>query len=105
MGAGQRRYLITVQAAPAGSDENGDLIREWREVCKEYADIRLPSGLEAIRADAVVSSVRASIRIPYRSDLTADMRVVHGTAFYNVKAVLPDMAHRKHTDLICELIK
>jgi SPP1 family predicted phage head-tail adaptor len=45
--------------------------------------------------------VRASIRIRYRTDITAAMRVTDGSTVYQVKAVLPDSG-RQYLDLVCE---
>ena len=45
---------------------------------------------------------KVSIRIRYRTDLHAGMRVVHGATVYNIKAALPDFERQVHTDLVCE---
>ena len=68
-----------------------------------WASIKHLSGLQAIKADATASVVRASIRIRYRLGLDAGMRVLHVGAVYNISAVLPDAARREFTDLVCEL--
>ena len=60
--------------------------------------------MEAIKADAQISTVRASIRVRYRSGLAAGMRVVHGSTAYAVRAVLPDEADRQAVDLACEVV-
>jgi SPP1 family predicted phage head-tail adaptor len=71
---------------------------------KIAADVRHLSGLETIKAGSESSAVKASIRIRYRTDVTADMRAVHGSTVYQIKAVMQDMAYRRYTDLACEIV-
>lgn len=69
-----------------------------------WADIRHMEGKEALRADKDTSIVEASVRVRYRTDVTAAMRVIDGTDTYQIKAVLKDKSGRQYTDLVCELI-
>lgn len=104
MPAGKRGNLVIIQQLTDGQDEIGQPTQVWAELAQEWADIRYQSGLEAIKADAPVSIVKASIRIPYRTDINAQMRVLLGSTVYSIKTVLPDVAKRKHIDLTCEVI-
>ena len=45
--------------------------------------------------------MKTSIRIRWRTDIEAGMRVVHGMAVYVIGAVLPDHAGRVFVDLVC----
>lgn len=96
------RYKVAVQVRQQGSDGEGMPLTGWDTVCEPWADIRIAGGMETIRAGAVTSKVQGSIRLRFRLDLRAEMRVVHGNDIYNVLAVLPDMLHRVHVDLVCE---
>ncbi|NHZ81832.1 phage head closure protein [Massilia sp. CCM 8695] len=99
------RHLVTIQA-PVGRDPIGQPIPGgWVTHATAWADVRMVGGLEAIKAGAVVSQVKASIRMRYRTDLTAAMRVVHGATIYKVLAVLLDEERHQHVDLVCEAIK
>lgn len=69
-----------------------------------WASIRHLSGVESIKADATVSTVKASIRIRWRPGLNAGMRVVHGLRVYNVTAVMPDVGGREYVDLVAEVV-
>ncbi len=97
--------LISIQAPGTAQDETGQLIESWAEVAAPWASILTTGGLETIRAGAVGTTVKTSIRVRYRLDLTAAMRVVHGATVYKILAVLPDEARRQHTDLVCEVIQ
>lgn len=94
--------VITIQAPGATTDALGQRIASWSDVCTIWADIRHPSGLQQVRGDAVLSRVRASIRVRLRSDVTPAMRVMHGATAYDIKAVLPDNKTRMFMDLVCE---
>lgn len=95
---------VTIEKTVDAKDALGQILPGWATHAVVWADIRHQSGVEAIKADAPVSTVKASIRIRYRTDLNAGMRVSYGAAAYNITAVLPD-ARKKFVDLVCEMAK
>lgn len=106
MRAGDLNRRITIQRRGTATDAWGSPVpgaENWVEVGKTSAIIKTLSGLGAIKADAQASTVKASIRVRWRTDLTAGMRVLHGGTVYDVQAVLPDVAGREHVDLVCEV--
>ena len=102
--AGRLNRSCTLQAPGTTQDGLGQPIPGWTDVATVWADIRMKSGLEAIKAGAPVSVVQASVRIRYRADVTAGMRLVHNLQAYNITAVLPDVGGRVHMDLVCEVV-
>lgn len=104
MQAGRLNRRCTLQAPGTTQDELGQPIPGWTDVATVWADIRMKSGLEAIKAGASVSVVQASIRIRYRSGITAGMRVVHNLTAYNITAVLPDVGGHEFVDLVAEVV-
>ncbi|WCM88843.1 phage head closure protein [Acidovorax sp. NCPPB 3576] len=108
LAAGSLNRRITIQKPGQLHDEWGSPIpgsENWVEVAKPWASIKNLSGLGAIKADAQASVVKTSIRIRYRTDITAGMRALHGATVYDINAVLPDEARREHVDLVCEVKK
>ncbi|MDR5776647.1 MULTISPECIES: phage head closure protein [unclassified Caballeronia] len=85
----------------APRDPNDEGLR-WETVMTVPANIRMLSGKEMMASNANISMGTASIRIRYRTDVQAGMRVVHGDAAFHVTAVLPDYANREHVDLTCQ---
>ena len=87
-------------------DASGAWVTGWSTLAELWADVRHTSGAEAIRGDAITSTARASVRIRYRTGLTAGMRVivVSTGAVYNVLSVLPDLQRREFVDLVCEVV-
>lgn len=104
MQAGRLNRRCVLQTPGAAQDELGQPIPGWTDVATVWGDIRMKSGLEAIKAGAVVSTVQASIRIRYRADVNAGMRVVHNLVAYDIKAVMPDVSGRVFLDLACEQV-
>lgn len=100
---GQLNTPIEIQRPATGQDALGQPIEGWDLVVKTWANVRHLNGTESIKAGAVTSSVNASIRIRWRKDIDASMRVLAGTTVYAIRAVLPDMQSRETVDLVCEV--
>ncbi len=103
MRAGDLNTRITIESFTPGdgwSDPGG-----WAEYVSLWANVRHLRGSEAIRSDAETSTVTASIRIRYRTDINAGMRCLVAGKTYDLKAVLPDLVGRQHVDLVAELVE
>lgn len=75
---------------------------QWVEHASLWANFQRLSGIGAIKADAEVALLRASVRIRYRDDITDAMRVSYAGAVYDIKAVIPDLNRRVHVDLVVQ---
>ena len=104
MQAGRLNRRCTLQSPSQSVDEIGQPIPGWTDVATLWADIRMKSGLESIKAGAPVSVVQASIRVRYRAGITAGMRVVHNLQVYEILAVQPDVGGREYVDLVCQVV-
>jgi SPP1 family predicted phage head-tail adaptor len=104
MQAGRLNRRCTLQQPGTATDELGQPIPGWTDVATVWGDVRMKSGLEAIKAGASVSVVQASIRIRYRAGITAGMRVLVDSVAYNITAVQPDVGGREFVDLVCEVV-
>lgn len=103
--AGTLNRQIRIQRHNEARDEIGQPIpgaEPWVDYKTLSANIRYMSGVESLKSDAPVSVARASVRIRYRTDIDASMRVVHGDTVLEIRAVLPDACGREYTDLVCE---
>lgn len=103
MDSRRRNRLVTLQRLVDGQDSIGQPVQTWSDVAHVYANIQYLSGIETIKAGAEASTARVSIRIGYRTDVTAAMRVSIGETVFHVKTVLPDEARKQHVDLACEV--
>lgn len=101
---GQLRDRIKIQRRTDGVNEVGEPLPDgWEDYVSLWANVRHPSGSEAIRSGADTSTVKASVRVRWRTDLTAGMQMVHMGKNYDIEAVLPGF-DRKWTDLLCQLV-
>ncbi len=103
MRAGPLNTRIVVEQQSTAQDALGQPVQTWTTYATLWADVKHSSGIEAIKAGAEASIVRASIRIRYKTGVTSAMRVTHGTTTYNIVAVLPDVSGKQFTDLVCEV--
>ena len=101
--AGMLSERITIAARDAGKDAAGQPVNTWTTVATVWADVRYPSGLSEIRNGADRETLKASIRIRYRADLNAGMRVTHRGRVLDIRAVAPNHAEN-YVDLICEAV-
>ena len=104
MQAGRLDSRIALMQRGNTVDELGQPVESWTKVADLWADIRLRSGLESIKAGAQVSVVQASVRIRYRAGLNAGMRLIHNLQAYEILAVQPDVGGREFVDLVCEVV-
>lgn len=104
MDPGMLNRKVSIRQRGTAQDAAGQPVETWTEIAAPWANIRQRSGAEALRGDRDVSIVQTSIRIRRRTDVTAAMRVYHGTTVYEIKAVLDDAANRETTDLVCEVV-
>jgi SPP1 family predicted phage head-tail adaptor len=101
--AGSLRSRVTIQRRDVGeTDSFGTPIVSWENVATVWANIRYLNGKEYLTSGTEISAATMSVRIRYRSDITAAMRVLFGDCVLNIKAVLPDEAKREYVDLACE---
>jgi SPP1 family predicted phage head-tail adaptor len=100
----RRNRRVVIQQLAAGQDDIGQPVQTWSALATVFANIKHLSGLETIKGGAETSAAKVSIRIGYRADVTAAMRVLDGSTAYEIKAVLPDREGKKHTDLACQVI-
>ena len=104
MQAGRLNRRCTLQQPGTATDALGQPIPGWTDVATVWGDVRLRSGLESVKAGAVVSTVQASVRVRYRTGINAGMRVLVDSVPYEVVAVQPDVGGRVYVDLVCQVV-
>lgn len=104
LNAGSLNARVVIQQRASGQDAAGQPSGSWTTVATVWANVRHPTGNEAMRADKDISINAVRVRIRYRTDVTPAMRLTHGSATYQIKAVLPDSQRLEFTDLMCELV-
>lgn len=96
---------ITIQAPPTGRDAAGQEAGDWTDVATVWAGMHFQTGAEVLRAGLAVSTVRASVMIHEREDITNAMRIIYKGVPYHIKAILPNSKDRQFMFLVCESAK
>ncbi len=102
--AGSLNCRVTIQRQERVRAGGGQVVGQWVDHDTVWANFRRPTGLGAIKADADVSLLKASVRIRYRNDISDAMRIVYAGAVFDIKAVIPDLDRREHVDLVCQSV-
>lgn len=98
--SGRLNTRVDILVGTPTRDPAGQPIMTWAVHASVWASVIYPSGVEAIRASANVSTLRASVRIRYRPGITTAMRVRLREGDFDIQSSLP-----KDTiflDLVCE---
>ena len=76
IGSGDLRQRVILEARDETSDGQGGLVlSEWRYVGAAWAEIRAVSTKERLQAAGELATVTHRVRLRWRSDITARMRV------------------------------
>lgn len=102
--AGKLNTQVSIRRQEQAQTGGGQVVGQWVEHARVWANVKFPSGIGTIKAGTDVSLVRASIRIRFREDIRSDMRLVAGGLVFDIKAVLPDLVSREYVDLVCQSI-
>jgi SPP1 family predicted phage head-tail adaptor len=96
--------IVTIKKPTTGQDDIGAPLATWVDYdVNVWANVKHLRGVQAIKAGSDMSKVQCSIRLRYREDLDASMRVVSEGTNYDVRAVLPD-GGKVFVDLVCEVV-
>lgn len=104
MDIGSLNRRVTIQRPATGEYPDGQPMTGWTDVATVWANVRYLNGVETVKAGAVASVAKASIRIRRRTDLAANMQAVLGSTVFTIKAVLPDEESKERLDLACEVV-
>ena len=93
MRAGMLRHRVTIQRQEIVFGKFGAPLHD--KVWENVASLEAMSGREFFASQQAQSEVTQRIRIRYRPDVTADMRVIHNGKVFNIVAPLPDNRGRE----------
>ena len=101
------RPIVIEKRDASAVDSYGQPVEGWVTNASVHSSFLFVSGvrvgLEAVKGGALASTPPQTIRIRFRTDITAAMRVVDGSTIYNIQSVLPNFATKEFTDLVCEV--
>lgn len=104
MRAGRLRHRGVIQAFVTGSPQyspSGEPQAAWTDLATVWCSIEPLNGRELFAAQEHHSEVEVRIRIRYRDDVTAQMRVSHESKYYVVLAIIDHELRHREQDLLC----
>ncbi len=105
---GNMRSVVTFfrrrAPAPGATNKPGKGKEQWDEVCTVRAEVQdvLPSRAQRDSDVATASARPARLRMLYRTDITADMRVVHDRRTYEIVTGPAQLGFRQRLELVIE---
>jgi len=90
MRAGELKHCCMLQRTQETKGRGGSITIAWVDLGKLWAEITIPTGRVEVAADQLTAVISAEIRVRYRTDIVAGMRIVKGPMTYLVEAALPD---------------
>jgi SPP1 family predicted phage head-tail adaptor len=103
MQAGRLKNRVVIQQQSTTQDSIGQPVNTWTTYATVWANIIHQKGAEAIKADQVMSTLRASIRVRYKAGITTAMRVSYASKIYQIISIIPDAESKDYMDLVCEV--
>ena len=106
LAAGSLDRRITFQSRGASKDPRlgTDRAGGWSDHATVWAQVRdvLPSRAERLDESINIARRPARIRLRYRSDITSDMRIIHGNRVMQIVAGPVEIGRREGLELMAE---
>ncbi len=91
MRAGKLTERVDIERSGGATNENGEALPDsWVLHARVWADVEFINGVKHVVSGATRSSAVASVRIRYRVDIDATMRVRYLGRVFDIVAVLPN---------------
>ena len=96
--------MITIQRPSAHGSFTGAGRETWEEVARAWAEVQdhLPSRGEKLANGFNVASRPARVRMRYRDDITADMRIVVGGRIMQIVSAPAELGRRDGIEFMVE---
>lgn len=88
--AGDLSHKLRIEQKTETQSSSGAVGVTWALLATVWGDLQPLTGKEFIAAEQMTSKIEAKAYIRYRTDVTANMRIVFKSVNYNIEAVLPD---------------
>lgn len=89
MRSGKLRQRVIIQSKTVVPNSFGEEDITWTEVATVWAAIVPLRGREFLDGRMATAEVTTRIEIRHRDGISPEMRVVHGSIIYNIRAVIP----------------
>lgn len=101
MRAGMLNRLVSIQVKTEAKNEDGDIVKAWRELAKPWARKVDLSGRELEAAVAIHAAISVRFVVRYREDVQNGMRIALAGEFYHVISTLDRRGDRTELQIYC----
>lgn len=101
MRAGRLRHSVTLQSKSVSRDAAGGESIMWTTFATVWAEVQPLSGREYVAMRQAQADVAVRVRMRYVAGVNPAMRVVHGSAIYNVLEVIDVWGRQRELELMC----
>lgn len=101
MRAGRLRHSVTLQSKSVSRDAAGGESITWTTFATVWAEVQPLSGREYVAMRQAQADVAVRVRMRYVAGVNPAMRVVHGSAIYNVLEVIDVAGRQRELELMC----
>lgn len=101
MRAGTLRQRVTIQDKSVVRDSYGGETITWMNVAEVWAAVEPLQGREYIEARQAMAEVTTRIRMRYRSGITPEMRIEHGSQIFEILAVIHVKDLQRELHMMC----
>lgn len=102
MQAGRLRYRLRFEKPVRIRDESGEVIvDQWVEAFTVWGAVEPLTGREYLASAEFRPGVSTRIRVRWRDDIDASLRILHAGIVYDIQAVLPLMGLHKEAQVMC----
>ncbi|MEL7544086.1 MAG: phage head closure protein [Pseudomonadota bacterium] len=103
MGAlAEMRHRLTIETRDVASDGAGGEIATWVEGATVWGQVTPLSGVEFLRQDRLSSTLTHRIRLRFRNDVTAAMRLRLGPRIFEILSVRDVNERHRWLECLCE---
>ena len=95
---------VTLLKPVKSRDSTGGIVMNWTLVSVVWAGFQATPGREIQQAAQKLGLDTCTFRIRYRSDVTAEWRVLFNTSFFEVISPPVELGRKFYQDLICQAI-
>jgi SPP1 family predicted phage head-tail adaptor len=104
MRAGDLRHRVIIEQATVTADAAGNRTETWSTLATVWAALEPLTGRQFVEAFRTNAELTHRVRVRYRSDVIASMRVTEGSRHYAIVAVLDQGGRREEMHLMCREI-
>jgi len=105
MHAGKLRHRATLYKPVETQNTYGEPEVRWQTVDTVWVQIEPLRGREYFASKQTVSEVEVRCTIRYRDDVTAKMKIVHGTEEYQILSVIDVGGRYREMQLMCKRLE